>query len=106
MSEEGFGPRLKELREAAGLTQRDLAEAIGSTIRNISRLETGTQEATWPTVLKLARVLGVDCTAFTQEPADAPPAKPGRPPKAVEADQGEAEKPKGKAKGARKKRGG
>jgi len=94
MNEDAFAPRLRELREAAGLTQRDLAEATGSTIRNISRLETGAQEATWPTVLKLCKALGVSCEAFTVEPAEQGPAKPGRPRKTVDADQAEAEKPK------------
>jgi len=93
MNEDAFAPRLRELREAAGLTQRDLAEATGSTIRNISRLETGAQEATWPTVLKLCKALGVSCDAFTVEPAEQPPAKPGRPRKAAEADPVETGNP-------------
>jgi len=90
MDAQAFGARLRELREGAGLTQQQLAEAIGSTVRNISRLETGAQEATWPTVLKLCQALGVECTAFTQPPADPEPSGRGRPRKAEGKAEGKA----------------
>jgi transcriptional regulator with XRE-family HTH domain len=79
MSVEWFGARLRELREQRGLTQQELAERIGTTVRNISRLETGVQEATWPTVVALAKVFGVSCDAFLQKPAATVEPKRGRP---------------------------
>jgi transcriptional regulator with XRE-family HTH domain len=82
MSAEWFAARLRELREQAGLTQRELAERIDTTVRNISRLETGAQEATWPTVIALARVLGVSVDAFLRRPAAMPEPRRGRPRKA------------------------
>jgi transcriptional regulator with XRE-family HTH domain len=69
MGAEWFPGRLRELREAAGLTQPQLAERVGITTRQISRLETGVQMATWATVLALAKVLGVTSEAFNVEPA-------------------------------------
>src|SRR5262245_17656042 len=82
MSAEHFAARLKELREQAGLSQKDLAGQVGLTVRQISRLETGAQTATWPTAVALAKALGVDCLAFLKEPAALPEPKRGRPPKA------------------------
>jgi hypothetical protein len=48
--------------------------------------------------LALAAALGVECTAFTQEPSELRPPKPGRPKKAEAAGQGERESP-GRGKG-------
>ncbi len=81
MNPTAFPGRLRELREGAGLTQEQLAEKLGTTVRNISRLETGAQEPTWPTVLALAQAFGVTCEAFCQQPAALPPNRRGRPPK-------------------------
>ena len=79
---ENFAPRLRELRQSAGLTQGQLAEKVGSTIRSISRLETGDQEPTWPVVISLTKALGVDCRAFLEAPvADTDPGGRGRPTK-------------------------
>jgi hypothetical protein len=44
----------------------------------------GEREPGWFNVLALAEAVGVDCTAFTQEPAARPPSGPGRPRKAPE----------------------
>lgn len=56
---DGFGARLKKLREDRGLTQVQLAEAAGTIPRNISHYEGG---LAWPmaaTLSALARVLEV-----------------------------------------------
>jgi len=87
-----FPGRLKELREAAALSQAQLAERVGTTVRNISRLETGVQEPTWPMVLALCETFGVDCAEFTKEPERRGPAKRGRPPAR---DRGKAKRPQG-----------
>lgn len=68
MEADWFGGRLRELREGAGLTQEDLAGKSGLTRVGIAQLETGRRKPTWETVLRLAKALGTDCKAFTQEP--------------------------------------
>jgi transcriptional regulator with XRE-family HTH domain len=74
-----FGERLKELREAAGLTQPELAERAGLNRFGIAKLEQGVREPTWATVQALAKALGVRCSAF-EAVAEAPtePPKLGR----------------------------
>jgi transcriptional regulator with XRE-family HTH domain len=94
MSAEWFAARLRELREQAGLTQRELAERADTTVRNISRLETGAQEATWPTVVALACVFGVSCDAFLQPPGILPEPRRGRPRKADQ--ETETPRPRGR----------
>lgn len=79
MNGDWFASRLRELREAAGLTQPQLAERAGMTRDGISHLEQGRRKPSWETVLALCAALGVDCTAFTQEPAKREPQGPGRP---------------------------
>src|SRR5947209_183999 len=63
----GFDRRLKELREAAGLTQDQLAERAGLYKFSVAKLEQGIREPTWTTVLTLAKVLGVSVSAFAAE---------------------------------------
>jgi transcriptional regulator with XRE-family HTH domain len=86
----GFAQRLRALREAAGLTQQQLAERAGLYPFSVAKLEQGVQEPTWPTVLDLARALGVNCLAFVAEGDSPPPPKrgPGRPRKAEAASPG------------------
>src|SRR5262245_25483855 len=77
-----FAARLKELREAAQWSQKQLAEAAGVSQKAVSNWEQGEREPGWLAVLALARALGVDCRAFEQEPAEIPEPRRGRPPKA------------------------
>jgi transcriptional regulator with XRE-family HTH domain len=79
MTADRFSGRLKELREQAGLSQKGLAERAGLAQSAIGHLEQGLRRPTWETVLALANVLGVSCEAFTEQPAERPPAAPGRP---------------------------
>jgi len=60
----GFSSRLKELREAADLTQEGLAARAGLYKFSVAKLEQGVREPTWATVLALASALGVECGAF------------------------------------------
>lgn len=83
MNGDYFAGRLKELREAAGLTQAQLAEKIGMSLGGLRHLEQGDNRPTWDSVLALAGALGVDCKAFCHEPAEREAAGPGRPPKAT-----------------------
>ncbi len=70
----GFGVRLRELREQAGLSQAQLGERAGMAYQAIARLERGEREPTWPTALKLAEALGVDLNSFSPPPP--PPPRP------------------------------
>jgi transcriptional regulator with XRE-family HTH domain len=62
-----FGVKLKVLREAAGLTQGQLAEQAGMHKFGIAKLEQGTREPSWDTVQALAKALGTNCLAFAEE---------------------------------------
>ena len=66
----GFGRRLRELREAAGLTQHELAEKAGCHKQTITKLEAEAQEPAWPLVLALTQALGVTCEAFAPRRGD------------------------------------
>jgi transcriptional regulator with XRE-family HTH domain len=54
-----LGATIRGRRAALGMEQTDLAEAIGSTPRQVSRWENDTQEPTASNVRKIARALGV-----------------------------------------------
>jgi transcriptional regulator with XRE-family HTH domain len=82
---EHFGPRLRELREAAGLTQVELAGRAGIHPQALVKLEAGNRVPSWDSVLALAEALGVSCDAFTAAPARVGPRRPGRPPKKPDA---------------------
>jgi transcriptional regulator with XRE-family HTH domain len=74
----GFAGRLKALRETAGLTQEQLAEAAGLNRYGLAKLEQGVGQPHWPTVLALAKALGVSVAAFAGEvepAADSPEAE-------------------------------
>jgi putative transcriptional regulator len=75
-----FALRLKELRQAAGLTQRQLADKAGMALGGLNKLEQAVNKPSWETVLALAQALGVDCLAFAEQPsASAAPQGRGRP---------------------------
>jgi transcriptional regulator with XRE-family HTH domain len=76
-----FKDRLRELREAAGWTQQELAARAGMKVGGVRDLEQGVNKPSWASVLALGKALGVSCTAFLEPPAPRPPARPGRPPK-------------------------
>jgi putative transcriptional regulator len=73
-----FAGRLRELREAAGLTQGQLAERAGIHMLTVAKLEQQIREPAWATVLALADALGVECVAFTKAPT-VEARGPGRP---------------------------
>ena len=54
------GARLRGLRRAQALSQRDLSRMTGIAFDTISRLETGKQRAQPRTIRKLADALGVE----------------------------------------------
>ena len=70
----GFGPRLRTLREAAGLTQAQLGErAGGMPYQAVAKYEREATEPSWSAVLRLADALGVTPNAFlvASAPGDA-----------------------------------
>jgi transcriptional regulator with XRE-family HTH domain len=79
-----FKDRLKQLRDAKGWTQQQLASASGLGQRSVSNLEQGRNKPTWDSVIALARALGVSCEAFMAARGSAKPEPKrgrGRPPK-------------------------
>jgi transcriptional regulator with XRE-family HTH domain len=90
-----FHAKLRELREAAKLSQADLANLAGVSKGGLADLEQDRYKPTWETVLKLAAALGVSCEAFN-EPAESDEKKSrGRPRKTP---AGEPTKPAAKSK--------
>jgi transcriptional regulator with XRE-family HTH domain len=79
MNPEWFAGRLRELREAVGFTQQQLAEKAGLTREGVAQLETERREPSWRTVVSLCQALGVSCEAFLKEPAAGHEPRPGRP---------------------------
>lgn len=80
-----FGGELKRLREAAGLTQEQLAQKAGTSVGNVRNYEQAVRLPTFPIVVKLAAALGVTCEAFSgcedvagQAERPAPKKKPGK----------------------------
>ena len=56
--------RLKELRQAAGLTQQQLAEALGVSRQTVISIENGKYDPSLPLAFKLSRRLGVTIEAL------------------------------------------
>jgi transcriptional regulator with XRE-family HTH domain len=79
MQAEWFAGRLKELREAAGWTQQELARRAGMTREGIAQLETGRREPGWGSVVRLCQALGVGADAFLRPPTERPAPARGRP---------------------------
>jgi transcriptional regulator with XRE-family HTH domain len=59
-----FAARLRQLRQAAGLSQAQLAAASGVPVKTIRGLEITPREPTLNTLLLLAQGLGVGLAAF------------------------------------------
>ena len=63
-----FADKLKQLREAAGMTQNELAVASGVPLPTLRDYEQGKRrrDPSLGTAVKLAVALGTDCTAFAE----------------------------------------
>jgi transcriptional regulator with XRE-family HTH domain len=72
-----FGERLKELREAAGLSQEALARAAGLSTSTVAKTEQRDIDPSWSTVQALAKALGVSSEDF-REGAPPPKKKKGK----------------------------
>ena len=64
---ETLGQRLRRLRDEAGLTQQQVAERADVPLQSLRNWEHDRREPLVGTAFKLARALGVDCTAFQVE---------------------------------------
>jgi transcriptional regulator with XRE-family HTH domain len=75
-----FGGRLRELRAAAGLTQKQLAARAGLTREAVANLETGRNDPRWKTVVALCTALGVSSDQFLKPPGAGivAPSRPSR----------------------------
>jgi transcriptional regulator with XRE-family HTH domain len=71
-----FAERLRELRDAAGLSEAKLADASAVSFSAIHQYGLSLRKPSFEAVVKLARALGVDCTAFADCEDIAPPPKP------------------------------
>lgn len=60
MAPEPLGQRIKKERLALGLTQRELADAIGITVPYMSKIEAGKETPTEEKIVKVAEVLGLN----------------------------------------------
>lgn len=54
-----FGKILKSFRKQAGLTQEDLSEELGISLKYISRIENGNNGVKTQTLIKYMNILGV-----------------------------------------------
>jgi transcriptional regulator with XRE-family HTH domain len=66
-----FAEKLRELREAAGLSEARLAAASGVSFASIHCYGLGSRKPSFEAVVRLARALGVTCEAFAGS-VDAP----------------------------------
>ena len=62
-----FGRRLRELREAKGMSLRDLEDATGIAFQTLSKYERGDNLPNWKTVESLADALKVSTEEFREK---------------------------------------
>jgi transcriptional regulator with XRE-family HTH domain len=89
VDKKSLGARVRELREAKGLTQQQLADAAGLSKRVVEESEQGRNWLTWPVACALVDALGVSLDELRKEPeGEVAPPKRGRPRKGQD-DEGE-----------------
>jgi transcriptional regulator with XRE-family HTH domain len=59
-----FAEKLRQLRQASGLSEAKLAKASGLSFGGVHNYGLGIRKPTFEAVVKLARALGVTCEAF------------------------------------------
>jgi transcriptional regulator with XRE-family HTH domain len=68
MAQQKFPDRLREIREAKGITQQELADLVKVTRVTLSRWEMGIREPNVTYFFALCEALGVSCEEFTRPP--------------------------------------
>ena len=71
--------RIAELREAHGLTQEEVAAKMGTAVKNYQRIESGGQNLTVRTLVRIAFAIGVPPASLWDPPSSTAPRRPGRP---------------------------
>jgi transcriptional regulator with XRE-family HTH domain len=61
-----LGLAIKELREARGLTQEELAGRADTTIGTVSRMESAKSAPAWATVMQVIDAIGVSLPTLAQ----------------------------------------
>lgn len=77
---------IRKYREAAGLTQLELAKAIDISMMSLSRYETGVRVPRWTEITAMCKVLGCTSDALMEDPEN-----PTQPLPTQEPEQGERE---------------
>ena len=72
---ESFGERLRRLRKKSGLTQEQLAESVGVSLKTVQRWEFNERQPRMEEIKALAKALGVSEADLLNEPP--PVHKPG-----------------------------
>ena len=62
----GIGPKISAIRKERGISTAALAEEIGCTQQTVYRWENGARVPDVPTLMKIARVLGVNLDDLTR----------------------------------------
>jgi transcriptional regulator with XRE-family HTH domain len=96
-----FANRLKSEREAARLTQKELADRAGLSKAAVTHLEQGLREPTLATAQAIAKALGKPCSVFDEDSDsvsmnDELKRGRGRPPKPTADKPTEPKKPRGR----------
>jgi transcriptional regulator with XRE-family HTH domain len=68
--DDGFGPRLRELRRQRNLSQSQLGEQVGIHYTHVGRYERGTSRPSAAALMRLADVLGVSGDYLIQGATD------------------------------------
>ncbi len=71
-----LGRAIRHAREAAGLTQEELAEIIDCSPRWVQKLERGKSNPHWMTLLQFCALLGIDTRTLEEELGLGSPALP------------------------------
>jgi transcriptional regulator with XRE-family HTH domain len=61
-----FGEKLKQLRDAASISERELAERSGVPFGTLHNYGVGIRKPTFAAAVKLAAALGVSCEVFAK----------------------------------------
>lgn len=67
-----IGHRIKRAREAAGITQEELAKAVGCTAKHIGAIERGIKTPRIDTFILIANTVGASADLLLQDLIDSP----------------------------------